>query len=71
MAPTMTVDDEQLAQVEQRMIREHPEVPPGAVLRSVARATVRARRWGCPPQYLATTVEASTRWWLAQRTTTG
>ncbi len=69
MAATMTVEHEELMQVEQRMIREHPEVPPGAVIRSVARAALRARRWGCPPQYLATTVEASTRWSLAQRPT--
>ncbi len=68
MAGLMTVEHEQMVELEQRMIQEHPEVAPGAVIRTVARATVRARRWGCPPQYLASTVEASTRWGLAQRT---
>jgi hypothetical protein len=59
--------DEELLELGQRLIREHEVVPAGSVLRSLARATREARSWGCPPEHLLSTVEASTRWHLAQR----
>jgi hypothetical protein len=62
----LTVDDERLG-LAQRLIREYAEVPAGAVLRSMARATRDARLWGCPAEHLVPTVEASTRWRLDQR----
>ena len=60
--------DEKLLDLGQLLIREHDIVPAGAVLRCLARATQEARSWGCPPEHLLATVEASTRWHLAQRT---
>lgn len=59
--------DEELLELGQRLIREHDVVPAGAVLRCLARATREARSWGCPREHLLSTVEASTRWHLAQR----
>ncbi len=49
------------------LTEEHPDLPAGAVLRCYARAVRRARAWGCPPEHLRVTAEASTRWMLAQR----
>lgn len=65
-ATSLTANDELLALAE-RLIREYGEVPAGAVLRCLARAVRRARAWGCPAEHLVPTVEASTRWRLAQR----
>ena len=59
--------DEELLELGQRLIREHELVPAGSVLRCLARATRQARSWGCPIEHLLSTVEASTRWHLAQR----
>ena len=50
-----------------RLTEEHPEFPAGSVLRCYARAVRKAQMWGCPPEHLRTTAEASTRWMLAQR----
>src|SRR4051794_6802015 len=60
--------DDQLADLGHRLVREHVEIPAGAVLRCVARSANHARTWGCPVEHLVGTVEASSRWRLAQLT---
>jgi hypothetical protein len=69
MVASPTSVDEELLELGQRLIREHDEVPAGAVLRCLARSVRVARTWACPPEHLLSTVEASTRWRLAERTT--
>jgi hypothetical protein len=66
MKPSPPVDEE-LLELGQRLIREHDTIAAGSVLRCLARAIREARSWGCPPGYLLSTIEASTRWHLAQR----
>jgi hypothetical protein len=63
---SLTHDDEMLG-LAQRLIGDYDGLPAGAVLRALARATRDARLWGCPPEHLLATVEASTRWRLEQR----
>lgn len=64
-SPSVTANEGML-DVAERLVREFGDVPAGAVLRCVAQALRRARRWGCPPEHLVWTVEASTRWRLVQ-----
>jgi hypothetical protein len=59
--------DERLLELSQRLIRGHDIIAQGSVLRCLARATREARAWGRPPQHHLSTVEAATRWHLAQR----
>ena len=59
--------NDELADVARRLIDEYADFPPGSVLRCLSRAVAGARSWGCPPQFLASTAEGSTRWMLAQR----
>ena len=60
-------DETSMVELSERLLREYAELPAGAVLRSLARARLRARAWGCPQEHLVPTVEATTRWRLAQR----
>src|SRR3954452_21175608 len=64
LAPTL---NDELVELGHRLVHEHVEIPAGVVLRCVARSADHARTWGCPAEHLVGTVEASSRWRLAQR----
>jgi hypothetical protein len=66
MASPLATGNEEILALAHRLIHEYAEVPAGVVLASLTRAGRRARAWGCPPEHLAATIEASTRWRLAQ-----
>ena len=61
----LTADDE-MQELAARLVQEYHELPPARVLRCLMRALRRAQSWGCPQEHLSATVEASTRWGLAQ-----
>ena len=58
--------NDELTDVARRLVEEYADFPAGSVLRCLTRAVDGARSWGCPPQFLASTAEGSTRWMLAQ-----
>jgi hypothetical protein len=67
MTATTRAQDDEMLGLAQRLIGEYDDLPAGAVLRCIARASRDVRLWGCPPEHLLTTVEAATRWRLEQR----
>lgn len=66
MTAAVLTSGEEMQELAERLIREYHELPPARVLRCLLRAFRRARSWGCPQEHLSATVEASTRWGLAQ-----
>ena len=71
MAAALLASSEELADLGERLVLEYTELPAADVLHTVTRAFRRAQSWGCPPEHLVATVEASARWGLAQRLTAG
>ena len=66
MTSVFPVPTLEVADLAQRLVAEYPDLPASRVLRCLAWAFRRAQSWGCPEEHLVTTVEASTRWGLAQ-----
>lgn len=66
VSSVVSTSTDDIVDLARRLIAEYPAVPASRVLRCLSEAHRRAQSWGCPPQHLATTVEASTRWGIAQ-----
>jgi hypothetical protein len=66
MAVAARRTDEELLALAEQLTGEFRDLPAGSVLHCLSGAVRRARTWGCPPEHLVSTVEASTRWQLAQ-----
>lgn len=64
---TSLVASPEMMDLAERMMAEFDDLPAGSVLRSLSRAVVGARAWGCPEQYLASTAEATARCALTER----
>jgi hypothetical protein len=71
MAAALLIPSEELARLGERLVREHTEQPAAVVLQSVTEAFRRAQAWGCPPEHLVATVEASALWELDQQLAAG